>query len=97
MAFVVTARWVARTGHEREVRDAILALIAPSRAEPGCLCYVANEDPADPRVFFMYEQYVDEEAYRAHGESEHFRRLGHGTAIPLLEARERAFYATLDG
>jgi quinol monooxygenase YgiN len=94
MAYVVLARWVARPGEEEAVAAAIDALIAPSRAEPGNLMYEAHRDPSDPRVFLLYEQYADEDGYRAHGESEHFTRLGHGDAIPRLEARERSFYET---
>ena len=44
----------------------------------------------------MFEIYDDEAAYKAHGESEHFQRLGFGLAVPLLENRERAFYQTID-
>ena len=40
--------------------------------------------------------YDDEDAYKAHGESEHFQTYGFGEAIPLLENRERVFYETLD-
>ncbi len=96
MAYAVTARWVARAGEEERVLEAIMKLLVPSRAEPGCLYYQPNRDPDDPRVFFLYEQYVDEEAYKAHGESEHFQRHGFGEAIPLLESRERWFYETID-
>jgi quinol monooxygenase YgiN len=94
MAYVVVARWVAKPGEEEAVAAAIDALIEPSRAEPGNLLYQAHRDPSDPRVFLLYEQYADEAAYRAHGESEHFTRLAHGDAIPRLEARERSFYET---
>lgn len=96
MAFVVTARWTARAGNEEKVWEAVEKMIAPSRAESGMLLYVPHRDPADPRVFFFYEQYVDEAAYKAHGESAHFQTYGYGTAIPLLETRERAFYETID-
>jgi quinol monooxygenase YgiN len=95
MAFVVTAKWTAKAGHEDDVRDAILSLIEPSRSEPGNLFYRANRRSEDPRVFFLYEEYVDEAAYQAHGASEHFQAYGHGKAIPLLESRERVFYETL--
>jgi quinol monooxygenase YgiN len=96
MAYVVTAKWTAKEGCEREVREAIQELIEPSRAEPGNLFYQPNEDPSDPRVFFFYEQYLDEDAYKAHGDSEHFKRLGFETAIPLLESRERLFFVTVE-
>ena len=96
MTYVVTARWLAKEGEEEKVREAITKMIEPSRAEPGCLFYQPNRDPENPCVFFFYELYTDEEAYRAHGESEHFQRHAIGEAIPLLESRERIFYETLD-
>ncbi|MGZ4293497.1 MAG: putative quinol monooxygenase [Solirubrobacteraceae bacterium] len=94
MAYVVLARWVAKPGEEEAVAAAIEALTEPSRAEPGNLLYQPHRDPADPRVFLLYEQYIDEDAYRAHGESEHFKRHGHGDALPRLQERERWFYET---
>jgi quinol monooxygenase YgiN len=96
VAFVVTARWVAKEGEEDAVAAVIEELVGPSRAEPGMLFYQPHRDPADPRVFFFYEQYTDQAAYEAHGASDHFRRLGAGEAIPRLEARERTFYETWD-
>jgi quinol monooxygenase YgiN len=94
MAYVVLARWVAKPGEEEAVAAAIDALIEPSRAEPANLMYQAHRDPSDPHVFLLYEQYVDEAGYTAHGESEHFKRHGHGNALPRLKDRVRSFYET---
>jgi quinol monooxygenase YgiN len=94
MAYVVLAKWTAKPGEEEAVAAAISALIEPSRAEPGNLLYQAHRDPQDPRTFLLYEQYTDEAAYRAHGESEHFKRHGHDDALPRLQDRERSFYET---
>ncbi len=96
MTYVVLARWVAKPGNQEAVAAAIERLIEPSRREPGCLQYLPNRSLADDRVFVLYEEYVDEAAYEAHVESEHFARYGRGEGIPLLEAREREFYARLD-
>jgi quinol monooxygenase YgiN len=96
MAYVVTAKWTAKEGEEERVLQAVRSLVEPSRAEPGCLYYQPTRDPEDPRVFFFFELYEDEAAYKAHGESEHFQRYGFGEAIPLLESRERSFYVTID-
>jgi quinol monooxygenase YgiN len=96
MAYVVIARWTAKEGHEEEVAAAIGRLIEPSRAEPGTLLYQPHRDPEDPRVFVLYESYVDEDAYRAHGQSPHFQEH----AVPAfehLEGRERDFLETWDG
>jgi quinol monooxygenase YgiN len=46
-------------------------------------------------LFVLFEVYDNEEAYRAHTESDHFRRLAIETAIPLLESREREFFDTV--
>ena len=97
MAYVVTAKWTAREGEEDRVLAAIRKLMGPSRAEPGCRFYQPNRDPENPRVFFFFEIYDDQDAYRAHGESGHFKEHGFGEAIPLLENRERVFYETIDG
>jgi quinol monooxygenase YgiN len=71
-------------------------MAGPSRAEPGNLFYQAQRDPQNPRLFFLYEQYVDEGGYEAHMASEHFTRLVKEEAIPdVLESREREFYETL--
>jgi quinol monooxygenase YgiN len=96
MTYVVSAIWTARPDHEEDVRTAIAQLIEPSRAEEGNILYQPHSDPENSRRFYFYEQYADEAAYEAHIASEHFQRLAFGTAIPLLESRERAFYQTWD-
>lgn len=96
MAYVVTAVWTVKPGQEDIVSEAIAALVRPSRAEPGCRFYQPYRDPDQPLVFRLFEIYDDEAAYRAHGESEHFQRLGFGQAIPALETRERAFFETFE-
>jgi quinol monooxygenase YgiN len=96
MAYVVTAKWTAKPGEEEAVLGCIRKLAGPSRAEPGCQYYQPTRSPDDPRVFFLFEIYDDEAAYKAHGESEHFQTYGFGDAVPRLESRERAFYETID-
>jgi quinol monooxygenase YgiN len=95
MAFVVVAKWTAKPGEEEAVAAAVQRLIEPSRAEPGNLLYQPHRDPANPRVFYFYEQYADEDGYKAHGESAHFQEIGFGDAIPRLEERHREFYETI--
>lgn len=96
MTYVVIAKWIAKVGNEDAVAAAIGKLIEPSRAEPGCVEYRANRSVSDGRVFLLYEAYIDEAAYRAHTESQHFARHAGGEGIPLLEAREREFYVSIE-
>ena len=95
MPYVVSATWIAEPGQEDVVRDAIEKLTPLSRAEPGNRLYQAYQDPAEPGVFHLFEIYDDEDAYAAHGSSEHFQKYGFGQAIPVLAKRERAFYTTI--
>ncbi|MGC4108952.1 MAG: putative quinol monooxygenase [Nocardioides sp.] len=95
MAYVVSATWTAQPGQEDVVRDAIEKLTPPSRQEPGNRFYQAYESAEEPGVFRLFEIYEDEEAYAAHGASEHFAEYGVGQAIPVLANRERAFYTTI--
>ncbi len=96
MPYVVHAVWTAKPGREDIVRDAIRQLVPLSRAEPGCRFYQPYTDPAQPLVFRLFEIYDDEEAYQAHGASEHFQRLALGQAIPELDSRERGFFETFE-
>jgi quinol monooxygenase YgiN len=95
MAYTVAVTWIANAGEEDAVAAALERLVEPSRAEAGVLAYHPNRDPEDPRRFFIYEEYVDEAAYTAHTETEHFKRDGFGDAIPRLAERKREFYEPL--
>lgn len=95
MGYVVVATWTAKPGKEDIVLDAIEKLTPPSRQEPGNQFYQAYQDSSNPSVFRLFEIYDDEDAYAAHGASEHFAEYGHGQAIPALAERERAFYETI--
>ena len=95
MAYVVSATWTAQPGNEDVVRDAIEMLTPPSREEPGNRVYQAYQDAAEPGIFRLFEIYEHEEAYAAHGASEHFRQYALEQAIPVLADRERAFFETI--
>ena len=96
MAVVLKATWTANEGSEEIVLDALEKLSPLSREESGCRFYQAYRDPAEPRVFHLFEIYDDEAAVEAHGASDHFRAYALGQAIPVLESRQRAFFETID-
>jgi quinol monooxygenase YgiN len=61
----------ARNGREDEVREALLALISPTRAEEGCINYDLHQSESDPRIFIFYENWrsrrdLDEHLRKAH-------------------------------
>jgi quinol monooxygenase YgiN len=62
----VLARVKARAGKEDEVRRLLVALVAPSRAEAGCLNYDLHQSTTDPTEFMFYENWVSRAALDAH-------------------------------
>ncbi|MGN8027653.1 putative quinol monooxygenase [Microbacterium sp. 22242] len=96
MAFVCSATWTAKPGEEETVRSALEKLSPASRQEPGNLYYQAHQSAEEPNVFRIFEVYVDEDAFAAHGTYPHFQEWALGQAIPALETRQRDFSETLD-
>ena len=65
----VIASLKVKPGMEEEARAALLAAVAPTRAEPGCLAYDLHQSTSDPRSFLFYEQWHDRAALDAHAAS----------------------------
>jgi quinol monooxygenase YgiN len=95
--FVVAAYWRAREG-EAEACAAILRTMAQLSVanEPGCRMFAVHQAVDDPRDFFLYEQYDDEAAFKAHAQTDYFKQHVLGDAVPRLEQRSRTFYTSLD-
>jgi quinol monooxygenase YgiN len=85
----------AGDGSEERAAEIVAELAEETRKEPGCELYIPCRDPEDPRSFVIYEQYVNKAGWEAHGETEHFQRLGPGELFGLMESRERSFFETV--
>lgn len=96
MAVCLAVRWTIKDGEMEAVLAALRPLTEASRQEAGCLMYQPHRDPGDPNVIFLYEQYRDQAALQAHGESEHFQRYALGECFPRRESAERTVYETLE-
>jgi quinol monooxygenase YgiN len=96
MAFVVAATWRAKPGEAERVAAVIRTMTPLSRAEPGNLFYQAQVSPEEPETFFLYEQYVDAEAYEDHKASPHFQEHVVGDALERLAERTVRTYRTVD-
>jgi quinol monooxygenase YgiN len=62
----VVATFNAKAGMEETVREAVLALVAPTRAESGCINYDLHQSIDDPTVFILYENWVSKADLEAH-------------------------------
>jgi quinol monooxygenase YgiN len=89
MEFVVIARYRAFAGEEDRVEAALRNMVEPTRAEPGNLDYQVLRDPDEHGVFMLIERYIDDDAFAAHLESEHFATWLRGEVLPALAERTR--------
>ena len=94
--YVVAAEYRVQEGKEKEVIDILKKMIPLSRAEPGCKLYMVNQSPEDPRKLLLYEQYVDENGYKAHQATDAFKENILGKVVPMLESRVRNFYDVVE-
>jgi quinol monooxygenase YgiN len=94
--YVVAAEYYAKEGMEREIVDILKKMIPLSRAEPGCKLYMVNQSPEDPRKLLLYEQYVNEDGYKAHQATAAFKENILGKVVPMLESRVRNFYEVVE-
>ena len=68
----------AKPGKEQAMREALLAVCAPTRAEKGCLNYDLHVSPDDPGLLVFHENWESKEDFDAHLASVHidaFRAL----------------------
>ncbi len=79
----VVAHIIARQGEESRVRDELLKLVEPSRAEPGCRKYELFVNKENPSDFVFMEQYENDNAFQAHMDSKHVA-AAIAQAVPLL-------------
>ena len=69
-----TVRMKFKPDDREQIQEALRALTAASRLEPGCVAYVPHTLQDDPDTVFIYEQYRDQAAREAHAASDHFQK-----------------------
>jgi (4S)-4-hydroxy-5-phosphonooxypentane-2,3-dione isomerase len=94
--YVVVADYYAQEGKGDEIAAILKMMTHLSRAEPGCRVYMVNRSLEDPRKFLLYEQYVNEDGYKAHMATEPFKENILGKVVPMLESRVRHFYDVVE-
>jgi len=90
MTYALAVKLTANEGQEDAVAAALIEVCARSREEEGCLTMVPHRDLDDPRVFFVYEQFVDKAAHQAHTQTDHFLNIVEVEIMPRssFEMRE---------
>jgi len=74
----------AKAEHVDDVRSHLLAMIDPTRAEPGCESYVLHESTEGDGVFAFYETWTTQEHWATHMTQPHLTGLLE-TLPPMLD------------
>ena len=66
MKLTVLAIAKAKEGKEEIVKQELLALVKPTRSEPGCINYDLHQAPDDKSFFIFYENWKSKEDLDKH-------------------------------
>jgi quinol monooxygenase YgiN len=69
----VFAEFYAKTGKEKELRQALLALIGPTKKDKGYLRYELHVDNENPAHFFFFERWTSKALLDAHLATPHLK------------------------
>ena len=86
---VVTAFWEAKPAEVASVLEILRKFLPQAQREPGVKAFQIHQSLTEPEKFFFYEVFRDEAAFADHQQSEHFKALIAGQALPKLAKRER--------
>lgn len=85
---MVVARVKAKPGQESKVKQECLSLVAPSRAEKGCINYDLFRALDDPTLFIFYENWASREDIERHLETPHCSAFDREVEGRLAEPEE---------
>jgi quinol monooxygenase YgiN len=91
----VLARVRAKEDALEKVKRECLALVAPSRAEEGCINYDLHQSSDDNALFVFYENWTSREALERHLEMPHSLLFDERTEGLLAEETEITFWEML--
>ncbi len=89
MELCIFTRFHARQGASEAVEEALREVMAPTKAEAGCLSIHVFRSIRDPQVFYIHSRWKDEGAFEAHAAMTHTVRFVERVE-PLLDHKVKA-------
>ena len=89
---VVAVTMFAKPAHRDDVIRLAQGMIAPSRAEAGCITYNFFADTRDPGGFHFFEEWESHDALKAHAATAHFLSYTAAIASHLEKPSEVRVY-----
>ena len=85
----------AKPGKEEALREALLNLVEPTRAEAGCVQYDLHRSTENPGEFVFFEKWVDRAALDEHSQKPHLQAFRARREELLSEPSEIRTYSRL--
>lgn len=79
MPLIILAQITATPGKEALVRSELEKLVAPTRAEEGCVHYDLHQDNDNPAFFVFHEIWESRDLWQAHMNMPHLAAYGAAT------------------
>jgi quinol monooxygenase YgiN len=87
----IVARIKAKPRMEERMKQDLLGVLAPTRAESGCITFDLLLDKNDPTVFVLYENWKDQAALDAHFQQPYVKQVMKAYEEMLAEPLEVMF------
>jgi len=91
----IAVTYVVQAGREAEAIELFNIMSAYTRTEPGNIMYIAHRSTSEPRRFFLYEQYKDQDALNAHRGADYFAKYITNGMLSIIESRVAEIYEPL--
>ena len=72
MTITKRVTFIAKEGSEAKMRELLIAMVAPSKVEDGCIFYDIFAYENNPRKFMAVESWRDEKSLDGHKASAHY-------------------------
>jgi quinol monooxygenase YgiN len=93
---IIIASAKAKPGKEAELRQALLDVAGPTRAQPGCVSFRVYHALEDPTVMIGLERWTSDEAHERHLQGAHVQTFLSSIADILAEPPQILSYAVVD-
>lgn len=82
---IIIAKIIAKPGKTELVKESLIKLIKPTRAEEGCEVYDLQQDNQDPNTFLFYEVWQNKKMWEAHMKMPHLKQNSEETEGAIEE------------
>jgi quinol monooxygenase YgiN len=89
---IVSALWEAKPGEEEAIAAILKEFLPKAQNEAWVKQFDIHRSATKPQQFLFYEVFTSEAGFTDHQQTEHFKSLIQGQALPRLARREREQY-----